>query len=63
MSGEKISPCKCGHFGDLLGTNNGAWLCLTCPACNHSVEAFTIEGLVEAWQKSVDPAANKEQPQ
>jgi phage FluMu protein Com len=57
---EKIKPCKCGHSGELLGTSNGSWLGLTCPACNHSVEAFTLEGLVEAWQKSAEQESGKE---
>ena len=51
---DKIKPCKCGHSGELMGINNGTWLSLTCPKCIHSVEAFTMDGLVSAWQAAAE---------
>lgn len=58
---DKIKPCKCGYSGALLGINNGSWLSLTCPTCNHSVNAFTAEGLVSAWQQSAAIGQNDNQ--
>ncbi|XXF10186.1 hypothetical protein J3Q00_07490 [Pseudomonas sp. D2-3] len=48
-----ILPCRCGYEGALAGINHqGVYHSLTCPGCNHSVKAFTLEGLIEAWNKS-----------
>lgn len=49
---EKIKPCHCGHDGELLGIRHGAgFLSLTCPSCNRTVEAFTMDGLIAKWQE------------
>lgn len=48
---DKILPCKCGHEGELAGMNNGAYLVLSCPECKTEATAFTLPGLVEAWNK------------
>lgn len=49
---EKIQPCHCGYEGALLGTDHGPFFSLQCPKCGESVEAFTIRGLGEAWNKA-----------
>lgn len=54
---NKILPCKCGHQGELLGQGHDYFLSLTCPICHEAVEAFTLPGLVEAWNRK-----NEQQP-
>lgn len=48
---EKIKPCHCGYEGELMGIVHAGFLSLTCPSCNRTVEAFTTEGLAQAWNK------------
>lgn len=49
---EKIAPCQCGYEGALLGTDHGSFFSLQCPECSNRVDAFTIRGLGEAWNKA-----------
>lgn len=58
---EKIKPCKCGYEGALAGTDHGAFYSLICPKCSHSVDAFTIRGLGEAWNRSVSASTAHQQ--
>jgi hypothetical protein len=47
-----LKACHCGYNGGLAGMQHqGIFYSLTCPECNRSVEAFTLEGLIEAWNK------------
>lgn len=49
---KQLKPCHCGYEGALAGMQHqGVFLSLTCPECYRSVEAFTLEGLAEAWNK------------
>lgn len=53
-----LKPCPCGYIGALSGMQHqGVFYSLTCPECHRSVEAFTLEGLAENWNK---PAAPKQ---
>lgn len=53
----ELLPCPCGYAGALAGMNHGTHLSLSCPECKREVEAFTMGGLVEAWNK---PAQEQE---
>lgn len=54
MSGE-LKPCHCGYEGALAGMQHqGIFYSLSCPKCQRSVEAFTLEGLAEAWNKPAE---------
>lgn len=54
--GSELKPCHCGYEGSLAGMQHqGVFLSLMCPECRRSVEAFTLEGLAEAWNKSAEP--------
>ncbi|PBZ17998.1 hypothetical protein CJT51_31190 [Pseudomonas aeruginosa] len=58
---DTLKPCKCGYDGSLAGIRHKeGYLSLHCPKCNHSVQAFTSEGLVEAWHKSVSKEVGHE---
>ncbi len=58
---DTLKPCKCGYDGSLAGIRHKeGYLSLHCPKCNHSVRAFTSEGLVEAWHKSVSKEVGHE---
>lgn len=47
-----LKPCHCGHKGALAGMQHqGIFYSLTCPECERSVEAFTLEGLADNWNK------------
>lgn len=48
---EELKPCPCGYDGKLAGMRHGGFLSLGCPECKRIVEAFTPEGLIEAWNK------------
>lgn len=51
-----LNPCHCGYTGALAGTQHqGVFYSLTCPECHRSVEAFTLEGLAENWNKPAEP--------
>ena len=51
-----INSCHCGYRGELAGMNHqGVYLSLSCPECNRSVEAFTMDGLIENWNKPAEP--------
>lgn len=55
-----LKACHCGYNGALAGMQHQRiFYSLTCPDCHRSVEAFTLEGLAEAWNKPAD--ANAEQ--
>lgn len=55
-----IKPCHCGYHGALAGTDHqGVYLSLACPKCKREVTAFTMNGLVEAWNKPA-PASHAE---
>ena len=57
-----LKPCHCGYEGSLVGMQHqGVFLSLTCPECHRSAEAFTLEGLAEAWNKPA-PEQQGEQP-
>lgn len=51
---DQLKPCHCCYKGELAGMRHGGFLSLTCPECQRTVEAFTLEGLAENWNK---PAA------
>lgn len=53
---EKLQPCHCGYEGALMGTDHGQFLSLMCPECRRSVNAFTMPGLVDAWNKPPEEA-------
>lgn len=57
QDGNTIKPCHCGYAGDLHATLDGVFLTLQCPACTRSVEAFTLRGLVNAWNVDKQPEA------
>lgn len=48
---DKLKPCHCGYEGALAGTDHGPFLSLICPECRRSVDAFTLPGLADAWNK------------
>ena len=51
-----LNPCHCGHTGALVGMQHqGVFYSLTCPECSRSVEAFTLQGLAESWNKPAEP--------
>lgn len=52
---EQLKPCHCGHDGSLVGMQHQGYLSLTCPECQRSVEAFTMGGLAQAWNKPAAP--------
>lgn len=48
----QLNKCHCGHDGALTGTNHqGVYFSLQCPECNREVTAFTMDGLIENWNK------------
>lgn len=48
----EINPCPCGYHGELAGMNHqGIYFSLACPECKREATAFTMEGLIEAWNK------------
>ena len=52
-----LQPCHCGYTGALMGIRHKeGYLSLACPECRRTAEAFTLEGLAEAWNQ---PAANQ----
>lgn len=52
-----LKPCPCGYSGALMGVRHKeGYLSLVCPECRRTAEAFTLEGLAEAWNQ---PAANQ----
>lgn len=49
---QKLLPCHCGYQGALSGIDHqGIYLSLACPECEREVTAFTVDGLIEAWNK------------
>lgn len=48
---DTLKPCHCGYDGALVGMRHGGFLSLGCPKCKRVVEAFTMEGLAESWNK------------
>lgn len=55
----EINPCRCGYQGALSGMNHqGVYYSLSCPECKREVTAFTMTGLIEAWNK---PAGTEQQ--
>lgn len=51
---KRLLPCHCGHKGELAGIDHGVYFTLNCPECKREVTAFTMEGLVENWNKPKD---------
>lgn len=53
---EEVKPCHCGYSGALAGIDHqaGCYLSLARPECNREVTAFTMGGLVEAWNKPAE---------
>lgn len=50
-----LNACHCGYTGALAGTQHqGVFYSLTCPKCQRSVKAFTLEGLAESWNKPAE---------
>lgn len=49
-----LNPCSCGYEGALAGMNNGTHLSLTCPCCGTEAAAFTMAGLVDAWNATAE---------
>lgn len=59
---SNLKPCHCGYRGSLAGIRHKeGFLSLSCPECRRTVEAFTVEGLAEAWNKPA-PEQQGEQP-
>lgn len=61
MTNNQIKPCHCGYQGELHGGHFCGCLTLTCPGCAREVQAFTVAGLIDAWNKrpvSDEPVAN-----
>ena len=54
---EELKPCHCGYDGALAGMRHSGYLSLACPKCNRTVEAFTVLGLAESWNKPKEAAA------
>ncbi|MBD8671568.1 hypothetical protein [Pseudomonas lurida] len=52
---DQLKPCPCGHAGELNGTR-GIYCTLKCPECGREASAFTMEGLVVAWNDEALPA-------
>lgn len=50
MSTE-LKPCHCGYSGALMGMQHKGYLSLTCPECRRYANAFTMNGLVDQWNK------------
>lgn len=51
-----LNACHCGYTGALSGMQHqSVFYSLTCPECHRSVEAFTLEGLAENWNKPAEP--------
>ncbi len=50
---QKLKPCHCGYEGELTGVDHqaGCYLSLACHECSREVTAFTLQGLVEQWNK------------
>lgn len=48
---EELKPCHCGYAGALSGMRHSGYLSLACPKCNRTVEAFSMLGLVDNWNK------------
>ncbi len=58
-----FKPCRCGYSGALAGMQHqGVFYSLTCPECNHSARAFTLEGLAESWNTTADLDPAGEEP-
>lgn len=51
MTNNQIKPCHCGYQGELHGGHFCGCLTLTCPGCAREVQAFTVAGLIDAWNK------------
>ncbi|MGP3789462.1 hypothetical protein [Pseudomonas sp. B392_1p] len=50
-----LQPCHCGYSGALEGVRHReGFLSLSCPECQRTVEAFTLAGLAENWNKPAD---------
>lgn len=55
MGEHQLKPCHCSYEGALAGINHqGVYFSLSCPECRRSVQAFTMEGLIEAWNKPME---------
>lgn len=55
--GAQLNQCHCGYTGALAGiSHQSVYFSLQCPECNREVTAFTLDGLVENWNKP-QPAA------
>lgn len=48
---DQLKPCHCGYDGALAGMRHGGFLSLNCPECQRTVEAFTLDGLADNWNK------------
>jgi hypothetical protein len=51
FSNTELKPCHCGYGGALAGMQHGGFFSLGCPECDRIVEAFTLDGLAENWNK------------
>lgn len=52
-----LKPCHCGYQGALAGMKHGSgYFSLSCPECGRESTAFTMDGLVAAWNKAQHPA-------
>lgn len=52
---DQLKPCPCGYAGELEGMR-GLYCTLTCPTCKREASAFTMDGLVAAWNNEELPA-------
>ena len=57
---ETLKPCHCGYEGELSGIDHQTFYSLSCPKCNREATAFTMAGLVEAWNKPAEPSKEGE---
>lgn len=59
---SSLNECLCGYRGSLAGIRHKeGFLSLSCPECRRTVEAFTVEGLADNWNKPA-PEQQGEQP-
>jgi hypothetical protein len=57
---EELKPCRCGYAGALAGMRQSGYLSLSCAKCNRTVQAFTVEGLAENWNKPAREVSNEQ---
>lgn len=56
---EKLKPCHCGFSGAITVEKLVIYEA-ECPSCGRQVSAFTVAGLLEAWNKDPQQPAEGE---